>query len=202
VRRLTADRYIRVSAALTVVAVAMFAAIISYSHIYTVSRAHGESVLDARLLPLSVDGLILAASLTAFYASRNRLPVPALARLMLVLGIGATIAVNWLFGFTHGVLGGLLSAWPAASFIGAVELTIWMVRAAASIRPTTRRTGASERRQWARFQGYDVADRGRLPAEVAEAWEARNRASGDDTYAEAHTNGHHDGPLSLSELSE
>lgn len=179
--RISADRYIRVSAALTVVAVAMFAAVISYSHIYTVARANGESVLDSRLLPLSVDGLILAASLTAFYASRNRLDVPVLARLMLVLGIGATIAVNWLFGFSHGVLGGLLSAWPAASFIGAVELTIWMVRAAASIRPNARRTAQNERRQWARFNGYDVADRGRLPAEVSEAYAQAHNGHGDIT---------------------
>jgi uncharacterized protein DUF2637/Lsr2 protein len=172
------DRCIRLSAALTVTAVAGFAAVISYSHIYTVSVIHGESKLDARLLPLSVDGLILAASLTAFYASRNRLPVPPLARLMLGLGITATVAVNWLFGSTHGILGGLLSAWPAASFIGAVELTIWMVRATASIRPGARRTSNGAKRRWARFNGYDVSDRGRLPSEVSEAYEA------------AHSNGH------------
>ena len=142
-------------------------------------------------MPLSVDGLILAASLTAFFASRNRLPVPVLARLMLGLGIGATVAVNWIFGMTHGILGGLLSAWPAASFIGAIELLIWLVRAAASTRPGARRTAVTERRsasnglrQWARDQGYNIADRGRLPDGITEAYEL------------AHSNGNGNGPNS------
>jgi Protein of unknown function (DUF2637) len=58
----TGDRVIRVSAAIAVLAVAAFAAVVSYSHIYDLCRAHGQAGVAARLLPLSVDGLILAAS--------------------------------------------------------------------------------------------------------------------------------------------
>ena len=43
-------------------AVAAVAAVISYRHAYELVSSHGESGLAARLLPFTVDGLILAAS--------------------------------------------------------------------------------------------------------------------------------------------
>jgi hypothetical protein len=51
---------IRFTTAAKVCAVAAFAAVVSYSHIYTLDRANSPA---ARLLPLSVHGLILTASL-------------------------------------------------------------------------------------------------------------------------------------------
>jgi hypothetical protein len=53
---------IRFATAAVVCAVAAFAAVVSYSHIYGLGRVHGQDGAAARLLPLSVDGLILAAS--------------------------------------------------------------------------------------------------------------------------------------------
>lgn len=44
--------------------------------------------------PLSVDGLILAASLVLLREARNDRDAPALARFMLWLGISATIGAN------------------------------------------------------------------------------------------------------------
>jgi Protein of unknown function (DUF2637)/Lsr2 len=164
------DSTIRLATALSVAAVALIAAVISYGHIYHVAIGHGQTTLDARLLPFSVDGLIAAASLTLFYASRNRLPSPGLARWMLALGVGATIAVNSIYGERAGVLGILLSAWPAIAFIGAAELTIWMVRAATSIRGMGRYSRNNEIRKWGKFNGYDLAERGRIPQEVIEAY--------------------------------
>jgi hypothetical protein len=41
------------------------AAVVSYSHSYGLGRVHGQDGTAARLLPLSVDGLILAASLAS-----------------------------------------------------------------------------------------------------------------------------------------
>jgi Protein of unknown function (DUF2637) len=48
----------------TVLAVGVIAAVQSYSHIYHLALAHGQDHLDLALMPLSVDGLIIAASLT------------------------------------------------------------------------------------------------------------------------------------------
>ena len=51
--------------------VAAIAAWISYHHIVAVALAAGESPTSARLLPFSVDGMILAASLTLVDISRR-----------------------------------------------------------------------------------------------------------------------------------
>ena len=90
-----------------------FAAVVSYSHIYGLGRAHGQDGTAARLLPLSVDGLILAASLVLLHEARNDRDAPGLARFMLWLGIAATIGANIAYGAGYGLLGALISAWPA-----------------------------------------------------------------------------------------
>ena len=68
---MTGDRVIRLATAAVVCAVAAFAAVVSYSHIYGLGRAHGQDGTAARLVPLSVDGLILAASLVLHPPSRD-----------------------------------------------------------------------------------------------------------------------------------
>ena len=44
------------------------------------------------------------------------------------LGIGATIGANIAFGALYGLLGALISAWPAVAFIGSVEIAMQQVR--------------------------------------------------------------------------
>ena len=101
---MSGDRVIRFATAAVVCAVAGFAAVVSYSHIYGLGRAHGQDGTAARLLPLSVDGLILAVSLVLLHEARNDRDGPRLARLMLWLGIGATIGANIASG-GYGLLG-------------------------------------------------------------------------------------------------
>jgi len=84
-----------------------------------------------------VDGLILAASLVLLHEARNGRDVPLLARFMLWLGIGATIGANIAFGVGYGLLGALISAWPAVSFIGSVEIAMRQVRRARTPRAVT-----------------------------------------------------------------
>ena len=121
---------IRFATAAVVCAVAAFAAVVSYSHIYGLGRAHGQDGTAARLLPLSVDGLILAASLVLLHEARNDRDAPRLARFMLWLGIAATIGANIAYGAGYGLLGALISAWPAVAFIGSVEIAMQHVRRA------------------------------------------------------------------------
>jgi hypothetical protein len=54
-----------------VAAVAAVAAVISYRYSYELITSHGETGLTARLLPFTVDGLILAASMLILDASRR-----------------------------------------------------------------------------------------------------------------------------------
>jgi hypothetical protein len=135
----TGGRVIRFATAAVVCAVAAFAAVVSYSRIYGLGRAHGqdEDGTAARLLPLSVDGLILAASLVLLHEARNDRDAPGLARFMLWLGIGATIGANVAYGSGYGLLGALISACPAVAFIGAVEIAMQQVRRACAPRAAT-----------------------------------------------------------------
>ena len=135
---MSGDRVIRFATAAVVCAVAAFAAVVSYSHIYGLGRAHGQDGTAARLLPLSVDGLILAASLVLLHEARNDRDAPPLARLMLWLGIGATIGANIAFGAGYGLLGAVISAWPAVAFIGSVEIAMQQVRRSHVPRPVIR----------------------------------------------------------------
>jgi hypothetical protein len=128
---------IRFATAAVVCAVAAFAAVVSYSHIYGLGRAHGQDGTAARLLPLSVDGLIVAASLVLLHEARNDRDAPGLARLMLWLGIAATVGANIAFGAGYGLLGALISAWPAVAFIGSVEIAMQQVRRARAPRAAT-----------------------------------------------------------------
>jgi Protein of unknown function (DUF2637) len=125
-----ADRAIRVSTAAAVDGVAGIAAYLSYWHAYEVVRAHGESGVTARLEPATIDGLVYASSMVVLYAARHRLPVPALARWLLALGIVATLAANVAHGWAAGPVGAVVAAWPAASLVGSYELLLWLVRTA------------------------------------------------------------------------
>jgi hypothetical protein len=66
------------------------------------------------------------------YAARHRLPVPALARWLLALGIIATLAANMAQGWSHGPVGAVIAAWPAVSLVGSYELLVWIIRTAAA----------------------------------------------------------------------
>jgi Protein of unknown function (DUF2637) len=62
-------RLIQITTALAVATVAAVAAVISYRLAYELVSTHGESGLTARLVPFTVDGLILAASMLILNAS-------------------------------------------------------------------------------------------------------------------------------------
>ena len=117
------DRSIRLSTAAAVLAVAGIAAYVSYWHAYAVVRAYGETGITARLEPVTVDGLVYASSVVILYAARHRVPVPWLARWLLGLGIAATLAANMAQGWSHGPVGAVVAAWPAASLVGSYELS-------------------------------------------------------------------------------
>ena len=122
------DRLIRLTTAAAVATVAAVAAVISYRHAYELVSAHGESGVTARLVPFTVDGLILAASMLTLDASRRNRPAPPLARWCLAAGIVATIGANLAHGLGHGPIGALVSAWPALALAGSFELLMTLIR--------------------------------------------------------------------------
>jgi hypothetical protein len=84
--------------------------------------------VTARLVPFTVDGLILAASMLILDADRRNQAVPALARWCLGVGIAATVGANLAHGLGHGPIGALVSAWPALALAGSFELLMTLIR--------------------------------------------------------------------------
>jgi hypothetical protein len=122
-----ADRVIRWSTAQAVIGVAGIAAVVSYEHASALVRAHGEEGWTARLIPLTVDGLIYACSMVMLDSARRKLPVPVLARWLLGLGIAATLAANVAHGLGHGLIGAAVGAWPAVALVGSYELLMMII---------------------------------------------------------------------------
>jgi hypothetical protein len=123
------DRAIRLSTAAAVLAAAGIAAYVSYWYAYAVVRAHGESGITARLEPATIDGLMYASSMMVLYAARHRVPVPSLARWLFGLGIAATLTANMAQGWSHGLVGAVVAAWPTVSLVGSYELpprVVWL----------------------------------------------------------------------------
>jgi Protein of unknown function (DUF2637) len=107
-----ADRVIKWSTAGAVLGVAAVAAVASYEHAYDLVQAHGESGWTARMVPLTVDGLIYASSMVMLDSARRKMRVPALARWLLGLGIAATLAANVAHGLGHGLRCAAVPLWP------------------------------------------------------------------------------------------
>jgi hypothetical protein len=116
------------------VGVAGFAFTVSYTHIYDLGAAHGGSVLVDRMLPLSVDLLIVVASLVVLRQSRGPRPDTNLARWLprgvMWAGIVATVAANVAYGIQFGIFGAVVWGWPGAAFVGVVEMIMITVRPA------------------------------------------------------------------------
>ncbi|MBC6456377.1 DUF2637 domain-containing protein [Actinomadura sp. HBU206391] len=126
------DRLIRITTAVAVLTVAVVATIISYRHAYELVVTHGESGPTARLVPVTVDGLIWAASMVILDANRRDRRVPPLAGWSLGVGIVATVGANLAHGMGHGPIGALVSAWPALALVGSYELLMMLIRSEAS----------------------------------------------------------------------
>lgn len=117
----------RVLAGLGVAVVAVVAAIVSYAHMHQVARIAGEE-WRATLLPLSVDGLVVAASLGAWQAKRRGEPVPGMTLLSLSVGLAVSVAANVAVPFlpsspeqAPATLSAAVAAWPAFALALAFE---------------------------------------------------------------------------------
>ena len=158
-----ADRVIRWSTALAVLGVAAVAAVASYEHAYDLVRAHGEAGWTARLVPLTVDGLIYASSMVMLDSVRRTTPVPAWTRWLLGMGIAATLAANVAHGLGHGLAGAAVAAWPALALVGSYELLMMVIRSSqvpVDVAPETGCNSDPLREQAAElFAGLLAADR-------------------------------------------
>jgi hypothetical protein len=111
---------------LAVLAVALVAAVASYDHQRALAALAGEG-WRAWLLPASVDGLIVAASMSMLVRRRAGMPAGALAWTSLLAGIGAAANVA---AAEPTLVGRVVAAWPPVALLLAWEL-LMQVRAPA-----------------------------------------------------------------------
>jgi hypothetical protein len=107
-------------AAVPVAAVAVIAGVVSYSHIEALGLMTGQSLADARLLPLAVDGLIVAGSVILLAGSW-------LGWIGVALGVAGTLYANVMSGLPRGPLAATVAAWPALAFtVASFMLERWL----------------------------------------------------------------------------
>jgi len=123
--RLSVTPRVRTAAVVTVLVVAGVAAVMSYGHLRAVAAAQGEPA--AVLFPLSVDGLIVAASLVLLVRRRCGLAGGALAWSGLLVGIAATVAGN-VASAEPALAARLVAAWPPVAFALSYELLLALIR--------------------------------------------------------------------------
>lgn len=122
----------RTTLGVTLFAVAAIAAItgaVSYEHEYQLARHHGQTGWVSTLLPFTVDGMIVAASVVLVWAASVGLRRPWRPLAVLLVGISATIAANLAAGVADGWLGAVVSAWGGVSLILASDLPMWLTGA-------------------------------------------------------------------------
>jgi len=111
-----------------VVLVALVAAVVSYEHMRHLAEGAGEG-WRAWLLPLAVDGLMVAASMSMLVRKRQGQRAGALAWWALLLGIAASLAAN-VAAAEQTWTGRLVAAWPPVALLMAYELLMQQVKTA------------------------------------------------------------------------
>lgn len=107
-------------AALPVAAVAVIAGVVSYTHVYALAARTQQGSTAAHLLPLSLDGLIVAGSVILLAGSR-------LGWLGVVPGVVGTLFANVVSMLPHGRLSATVASWPAIAFtVASFVLERWL----------------------------------------------------------------------------
>jgi hypothetical protein len=117
----SADRRIRWTTMVSVVLLALIAAVVSFGHMHELVIRHGETRLNATLIPLSVDGMVIAASMSVLRSSRMGRRGEWLPWTLLVVGSLASLAANVAVADPTAV-SRLIAAWPSFAFVGAYHL--------------------------------------------------------------------------------
>jgi len=126
----SADRWIRRTTIGSVGMLALIAGTVSYMHMHLLVELHRQPGWVAALTPLSVDGMIVAASTTLLAGSRGGGRGGFLPWALLVVGSAASLAANVAVAEAT-MTGRVIAAWPSFALIAAYELLMRQVRCAA-----------------------------------------------------------------------
>jgi len=70
------------------------------------------------MIPLTIDGLVYAASMVILHSARVEVKAPPLAWMLLWLGITSTLAANVAHGWQNGLVCSIVAAWIAVTLVG------------------------------------------------------------------------------------
>lgn len=127
------ETWIRRTTMASVLLLAGIAAVVSFRHMHELALAHGEDALAAALIPLAVDGTIVAASMSLLLASRNGSRGGPLPWCMLLISSLASLAANIAVA-EPTITARLIAGWPSLALIGAYEMLMSQVRSRARSR--------------------------------------------------------------------
>ncbi len=122
-----ADRWIRRTTTGRVAMLALIAGTVSYLHMHALVALHGQPGWVAALTPLSVDGMIVAASTTLLADSRSGRKGGVLPWALLVVGSVASLAANVAVA-EPTLIGRVIAAWPSFALTASYELLSRQVR--------------------------------------------------------------------------
>jgi hypothetical protein len=113
----------------TTVSVALLAgiaAVVSYGHMHQLALHYGEGAVASALIPLSVDGMIVAASMSLLLDSRLGRRGGLLPWALLSIGVLASLAANIAVA-EPAVAGRVIAAWPSFALTASYELLMRLV---------------------------------------------------------------------------
>ena len=90
----SSDFWIRLATVISVVLLAVIAAVVSFGHMRELALRHGEARWSATLIPLSVDGMVVAASMSVLLASKMGRRGEWLPWALLIVGSLASLSAN------------------------------------------------------------------------------------------------------------
>ncbi len=188
------DRAISAATVVAVVTVAAVAAFVSYRHMRGVALDHGEDSTAAAVIPFSVDGLMLAASMTMLADRRAGRSRSWLSYLLLTMGAFASLAANVLHAEPN-LTARVIAGWPALALLGSYELLMRQIRVVGRRLAASRAPSAGHLRD--DFTADIAADRGARIGADRGADAAGNtlgvprlREAHRETYREAHHDAH------------
>lgn len=138
-----ADQWIRRTTISCVALLAVIAGTVSYLHMHSLVL-HGQPGWVAALTPLSVDGMIVAASTTLLADSRSGSRGGVLPWALLVIGSLASLAANVAVA-EPSATARVIAAWTSFALIGAYELLMRQVRRPSSSTTLTSTTAPPTR---------------------------------------------------------
>lgn len=120
-------------AVVAVATVAASSAAQSFGHMYDWALSNGEPHWRSILFPVSVDGMLVAASAVLYVDHRMKRPPHRLAYVLMVAGVAVSISANVLHDWVHVFAEKWIAAWGPIALLGSFELFVRFLRSLAPL---------------------------------------------------------------------